>query len=347
MGSMRSSRAEPVAGVARQEHRTLVLTRGEVAALLEPDECIDAVEQAFGAHARGRSIAPGVLGVPVKGGGFHIKTAGLPRGRPYFVAKVNANFPGNRERVGLPTIQGVIALFDPECGALLALLDSIEITIVRTAAATAVAAKHLALSHASTLTICGCGEQGRAHVRALSRVRPIRVVHAVDIEPTRAKQFAEDVASELGLDTRVSAGLAFAARQSEIIVTCTPSRRPLLRRGDARPGAFVAAVGADSPEKQEVEPELLSGSTIVVDLLDQCREMGDLHHAIEAGIVSPGDVHAELGEIVTGTKPGRTRPDEVIVFDSTGTALQDVAVAAMVYERAVSAGHGMSIAMAQ
>ena len=342
---MRSSPADqPVRGTNGVEHRTRVLARGVVAELLDLDECIDAVEQAFGLHAQGRSIAPGVLGTHVEGGGFHVKTAGLRRERLYYAAKVNANFPGNRERFGLPTIRGVITLFDATSGALLALLDAIEITSVRTAAATAVAAKHLALPDASVATICGAGEQGRAHARALTRVRPIRVIHTIDVQPDRAEQFARDMADELGLDVRATSDLTDAVSQSEIIVTCTPSRQPLLRRGEPRPGAFVAAVGADNPEKQEIEPELLAESTVVVDLLAQCLTMGDLHHAVAAGLMSPEDVHAELGEIVTGAKSGRTRTDEVFVFDSTGTALQDVAVAARIFERAEAGDRGMLVA---
>src|SRR6476659_4596777 len=149
-------------------HGTLVLTRKDVSRVLRMPECIEAVERGFLRHARGESIPPGVLGTHVAGGGFHVKSAGLldaVDGRPVFAAKVNANFPGNPDRHTLPTIQGVIALFDAADGRLLALLDSIEITSLRTAAATAVAAKYLA-PDAGTVTICGCGEQARNQLRA-------------------------------------------------------------------------------------------------------------------------------------------------------------------------------------
>jgi alanine dehydrogenase len=137
---------------------TLVLTDRDVVGLLDVEACIDAVERAFALHAEGRMIAPGVLGAHAGDGGFHVKTAGLPYAdRPYFAAKVNANFPRNDERFGLPTIQGVIALFDAEKGRVLALLDSAQITSVRTGAAPAVAARYLARPDAHTATICGCG----------------------------------------------------------------------------------------------------------------------------------------------------------------------------------------------
>jgi len=135
------------------------------------DSCIVAVEAAFRAQADGTTLPAGALGTHATDGGFHVKAAGLTRERAYYVAKVNANFPGNQSRHGLPTVQGVVALFDATDGRLLALMDSMEITTLRTAAATAVAAKSLARTDARTLAILGCGIQGRSHLRALARVR--------------------------------------------------------------------------------------------------------------------------------------------------------------------------------
>jgi alanine dehydrogenase len=319
---------------------TLLLTRRDVVKLLGVDECIDAVERAFRTYAAGEAMPSGVFGAHVEGGGFHVKTAALEVHRPYFAAKVNANFPGNRVTFGLPTIQGVIALFDARCGALLALLDSIEITSLRTAAATAVAAKYLARPESAVVTVCGCGEQGRAQLRALARVLPVRTVFAVDVDERRAEVYAGEMSRELGVDVRSARDLAGAVARSDVCVTCTTSRRALLHRGEVPAGAFVAAVGADNPEKQEIEPALLAASTVVVDVLDQCATIGDFHHAIEAGLMTRADVYAELGEVVIGARPGRRTEDEIIVFDSTGTALQDVAAAALVYEKAVDAGKG-------
>ena len=130
-------------------------------------------------------------------------------------------------------------------------------------------------------------------------------------------------------------------RDSDICVTCTPARRWILGREHVRPGTFVAGVGADSDDKQELEPALRAGATVVADLLEQCLVTGDLHHAVAAAALKPSDVHGELADLVTGARPGRTRADEITVFDSTGTALQDVAAAAAVYDRAVTAGGGM------
>jgi ornithine cyclodeaminase/alanine dehydrogenase-like protein (mu-crystallin family) len=324
---------------------TLVLTRDDVARTLRMPDCIAAVERGFLQHARGETIPPGVLGTHVEGGGFHVKAAGLldaVDGGPVYAAKVNANFPGNPDRHGLPTIQGVIALFDAAAGRLLALLDSIEITSLRTAAATAVAARYLAPGDA-VVTVCGCGEQSRSQLRALACVRGLRRVMALDVKAERAERFARDMQAELGVDVTVIREPSEAARDTTIWVTCTPARRWFLGRAHVARGAFVAAVGADNPEKQEIEPELLAASAVVADVLEQCATIGDLHHAIAAGLMRREDVRAELAEVVSGRKPGRLSSDEIVVFDSTGTALQDVAAAALVYERARTSGAGLRV----
>ena len=323
---------------------TLVLSRHDVRRLMSMDECIDAVETAFRDHALGRSISPGILGSHVPGGGFHVKTAGLVADRQsVFVAKVNANFPGNPSRFGLPTIQGVIVMYDAINGRPLAILDSIEITSIRTAAASAVAARHLARGDAATATVCGCGEQGRSQIRALTRVRPIRQVLAFDTDFAKAERYAQELSDELDVDITPVGELATKTRRSDIWVTCTTSRRWFVGREHVAPGSLVLAVGADNEEKQEIEPALLAESTVVTDVLDQCAAIGDLHHALELGVMRRGNVHAELADVVSGRRPGRQRDEEIIVFDSTGTALQDVAAAQLVYQRAVATGVGMYV----
>ncbi|MGQ0383402.1 MAG: ornithine cyclodeaminase family protein, partial [Gammaproteobacteria bacterium] len=289
---------------------------------------------------------PGVLATHVTGGGFHVKTAALGGAPGYYAAKVNANFPANPDRNGLPTVQGVIALFDATDGCPLALLDSIEITTLRTAAASAIAARHLALPDANTLLVCGCGIQGRAHLRALLAVRRLRRVLACDRDPGRVAAFIRELAPETGLviESVASAGKALPA--CEIAVTCTPAREILIAPGDVRPGQFIAAVGADSEGKQELDPRVFRLARVVTDLTAQAARMGELQHALAAGMMGVGEVHAELGELITGRKPGRSSAEEIFVFDSTGTALQDVASAAAVYERALSEGRGRRLSLA-
>jgi alanine dehydrogenase len=324
---------------------TLVLTRRDVEALLGWDECIEAVEAAFRLHAEGRSLGPGVLGVRARDGVFHIKAAGLPRGRLYFAAKTNANFSENPRRHGLPAIQGVIVLCDGDNGAPLAVMDSIEVTIRRTAAATAVAARFLARADAAVAAICGCGNQGRAQLRALARVLPLRRAYAFDADEAAARTYAREMSAELEVDVRPAGDHVEAVRDCDVCVTCTPSRRPYLRREHVRPGTFVAAVGADSADKHEIDPALMAASVVVVDVLEQCAAIGDLHHALEAGVLTRESVHAELADLVAGRKPGRRSREEITVFDSTGTALQDVAAAALVYEKAVASGVGLRVAL--
>lgn len=325
---------------ARNQPGTLLLQRREVAALLDLDECIQAVEDAFRLHAEGNSLPPGVLSAYVPGGGFHVKAAGLKLERPYFAAKFNGNFPGNMLRFGLPNIQGVILLCDAENGSPLALMDSIEITIQRTAAATAVATRRLARPESAVLTLCGCGNQGRAHLRALARVLPLKRAFAWDADAARAQAFAREFSGRLGADVHAVEQPSAAVRQSDVCVTCTSARGWFLAREDVRPGTFVAAVGADSPDKQEIEPPLMAASKVVVDSLVQCAEFGELHHALAAGVVARDSVWAELADVVAGRKPGRTAPDEITLFDSTGVALEDVAAALAVYRRALREGAG-------
>ena len=326
-----------------------VLDRRVVRTLLDYGSCLASIESVFRQQASGTTISAASLGTNAEAGSFHVKTAGLlkPAGdNSVFVAKINANFPANPLSNGLPTIQGVIALFDAEVGRPLAILDSIEITSIRTAAATAVAAKFLAREHAATVTICGCGEQGRSQLRALLCVRPIERVFAFDIEPASTDRYASEMSNDLGIEVIPVRDLDGLAREADIWVTGTPSRQWFVGREHVKPGAFVAAVGADNPQKQEIEPDLLAASTVVVDVLEQCATMGDLHHALTLGLMTKSDVYADLADVVSGRCPGRRTADEIIVFDSTGTALEDVAAAKLVYDRAVAAGVGLEIDLA-
>jgi alanine dehydrogenase len=300
---------------------TLLLARADVERLLTPDICIAAVEDAFRRHALGEVSPPGILGMHAGAGSFHVKAAGLDGA---FAAKLNANFPGNPAR-GLPTIQGLVIVSDAQDGRLLALMDSMAITALRTAAATAVAAKYLSRESSETLLICGCGAQAPAQLAALLAVRRPKRVLAYDQDPARAARLAGA--------TMVS-DLRAAVAESDIVVTCTTARRYFITRDMVRRGAFIAAVGADHEDKQEIEPQLMARAKVVTDLTEQAAAIGDLHHAIEAGAMSRDGVHAQLGEVVAGRKPGRERDDEVTLFDSTGTGLQDAAAALAVYRRA-------------
>ncbi len=322
---------------------TLVLSRREVCKLLSLDECIAAVEEGFREQSKAGAIPAGVLSAAASGGAFHVKAAGLQLGRPYFAAKLNGNFHNNTQRFALPRIQGLIVLSDAENGYPLAVMDSTEITEVRTAAATAVAAKYLAKEDASVVTICGCGIQGRVQLQALSRVRKVEKVFALDVRRKLAEKYADEVSTSLGIEVTASHDLHACCRASDICVTCTPSQSPFVELGDLSPGVFLAAVGADSDEKQELAPALLAQSKLVVDHLQQCAEIGELHHAISQGLMTLSQVHADLEEVIAGHRPGRVSDDEIIIFDSTGVAHQDVASASLVFEKAVEQGIGIQL----
>ena len=324
----------------RAEAGLLFLNSSEIRASLGLAECIEAMAEAFRMRAEGRALAPALMHVEADGGEFHIKGGGLRLERTYFALKANGGFFQNMARHGLPNILGLILLFDGSNGLPLAVMDSADITALRTGATTALAARHLARPGAASATICGCGRQGAIQLRALLEVLPsLRRVYAWDQAPGAAAAFA----ARAEVDCVAVADLAQAAPFSDLIVTCTPARGFFLRREHVRPGAFIAAVGADSPDKQELEPALVASSRLVVDILEQCARVGELHHALEAGLMTEAGVHGELGDIVAGKRPGRTGDDEIIVFDTTGSAIQDTAAAVAVYRRALAGGVGVRL----
>lgn len=308
--------------------------------MLSFSDYFQAVEAAFKAHAQNGSMPQSLMHLDSDGGEFHIKGGGLRLQNTYFAFKINGGFYQNSKLRGLPNIIGTIALCDGDSGFPLAIMGSGEITRQRTAAAAAVAAKHLARPDSSTITICGCGTQGQAQLAAMKWLLPLQKAYAFDVDGGQRERFAAKLSHELNLAVEAVSEPGPAVRKSDVVVTCTPSRQAYLGLDDVRPGTFIAAMGADSPEKQELDPSLLASSKLVVDILAQCEKVGELHHALSAGVMGREQVHAELGEIVAGYKPGRTSPDEITIFDSTGTALQDVAAAAVVYEKALAADVG-------
>lgn len=322
----------------------LILSRSDVQALMDRSDYLQAVESAFGAAAEGKASSPLPMAVEAAAGTFHAKVASLELDRHYVALKLNGNFPGNPAG-GLPTIQGAILLSDGETGSLLAVMDSIEITLRRTAAATALAARYLARPASQTILICGCGDQAMPQYEALRDLFPLTQAFAWDKDLARAEQFAA-AASDEACQVTAIADLADRAGSADIIVTCTTAHEPFLGTEHVRPGTFIAAVGADSPEKNEIRPELMVQATVVADVLAQCMAMGEIHHAFEAQLMGRADVHADIGQLVTGARPGRTDERQITLFDSTGTALQDVAAAALIYERALKDMNGLRVPLA-
>ena len=183
-------------------------------------------------------------------------------------------------------------------------------------------------------------------MKSLAHVLRLEKAYAYDQDEALSGRFAGEMSEELGMDVIPVTDLAGALGESDVCVTCTTSRRPFLMREHVRAGTFVAAVGADNPLKQELDPALMASNKVVVDVLEQCAAIGDLHHSLAAGVIGESDVYAELGAVVAGRTPGRTSEEEIIIFDSTGTALQDVAAARVVYEKALESGVGYRLDLA-
>jgi alanine dehydrogenase len=320
---------------------TVILSRKDVASLLSIEECMTSVESAFKMFAEGKASAPKVLGLHTPKGGIHIKAGIMNLNGSYIVAKMNSNFPQNSATRNLPTIQGAIAVFNAENGVLLALMDSIEITILRTGAATGIASKLLSKKNAETIMIYGCGNQGLISINAIAASRNLKKAYLYDTNRSKSETLSKHlVQSHNSIESVCVDDVKSATLKSDIIVTCTTSKNPIVDLEDIKPGTFIAAVGCDSEEKSEVHPRLIAASKLITDFTEQCAAFGDLHHAIEHRLVDKSYVHAELGQIIAGQKLGRENDDEIIIFDSTGTALQDVAAASIVYESALAKGLG-------
>lgn len=325
---------------------TLLMGRNDVAELLPLGDCIEAVEEIFRLQGEGKTPPSQILSLKSAAGGLHVKAGLLPRDTSYIVAKLNSNFPNNRTRFNRPTIQGLIAIFDAENGSPLAILDSIDVTIKRTAAASAVAAKYLARMNSLVGTVCGCGQQGRAQLRAIGTILPLQEVYAFDSNFEAARIFAAELSRELKIDVEAVHNPKAAIRRSDVLVTSSTATEFFVHKEDVPDGAFIAAVGADDAHKQELDPALMASVKVVADSLEQSCTIGDTHHAIEKGLMNKEDVYAELGEVVAGKKHGRASDGEIIVFDSTGVAIQDAAAARLVYERACALTVGNRFAFA-
>lgn len=320
-----------------------MLSKEDVTRFLDMESCIEAVAGAFRARGEGRLASSVVVGLELVEGSIHAKLGALDLDRAYAAAKINTNFPDNPAGRGLPTVQGLLILFDAASGVPLACMDSASITAVRTAAASAVAAIYLALPDAFSLAFIGCGAQARAHVAAFFQLRSFKKVVVFDRDRGSAERFAAEIEATRHVQVTIAASPAEASRSSQIVITSTSSRQAILDVGDVEEGTFIAAVGADNEHKQEISPALLRSAAVVVDDIDQCCRIGDLHHALDAGVMRRHDVRASLDQIVAGLVRGRLDDREILVFDSTGVAIEDVAAAALVYERAEMAAAAMTI----
>jgi alanine dehydrogenase len=313
---------------------TLLLSQSEVRSLISMREAVDAVEEAFAAHGRGETLMPSKVYLDLD------RYRGDFRAMPAYFAGaaglkwVNAH-PENPTRHGLPTVRGMYILSDPATAEPLAVMDATWLTAVRTGASAAVATKYLARPQARTLGFVGAGAQARTLLAALRVLRDDFEIIVADKNADAAAAFAGEAGGKIG-------SLAEAAG-CDIVCTATPSTTPILERSWIRPGTHINAMGADGHGKQELELQILLDGLVVVDDLAQAQGSGEINVPIDHGLLGLQDLGPDLGEIVAGIRPGRSTDSEITVFDSTGLAIQDVAVARIVYQAARAQGVGRTL----
>jgi alanine dehydrogenase len=298
------------------------------------------VEDAFRELARGQAMLFPVVRERIDpyGGFFGVK-AGYMAARGCLGYKGGGFWASNRDK-GLAGHQSVIVLYDPETGAPKAAMDGNYLTVIRTGAVGAIAARALARKNSRIAAIIGTGVQGAIQLAGLREVLPLEEVRCYDKSAASNRAFAAAAATD-GLRVIPCDTAAAAVAGADVVVTATPSFQPVIQDAWIATGTHVNAFGSDTRGKQELEAKLLARAKVVPDYLPQARELGECQHAFAAGLI--GNVHAELGEILTGAKPGRESDDEITVFDATGIALQDLAVAACAYAAALERGVGTRV----
>jgi len=315
-------------------HDIRILTEAELRAAVGLDlSTVDVVERAFAALAGGEVVMPPILSMdlPAANGEVDVKTAYIP-GFDGFAIKVSPGFFDN-PKLGLPSLNGLMILFSATTGLVQALfLDNGYLTDIRTAAAGAVAARHLAPSRVQTAGVIGTGVQARLQMQAAHLVRPFERLLVWGRDGAKAQACAEDLAALMGIEVLPVSDPAQLVAQSQLVVTTTPARTPVLRAEWLHPGLHVTAMGSDQHGKNEIDPKALAAADLyVADRVSQTEIMGELRSAQESGLWQ-GGIPAELGQVITGDAPGRRSDDDITIADLTGTGAQDTAIASHVFQ---------------
>jgi alanine dehydrogenase len=320
---------------------SLILTGSEVMQILNMDLALAAAQEAFQAYGEGRVNMPPKSYLQLAQGDFRAMYGEifLPDAHICGLKWVNVH-PGNPAKK-LLTVMAKILLNDPDTGLEFADLDGTHVTDFRTGAAGGLAAKYLARPEASRLGLVGAGAQARTQLAAVLKVRPIQEVVVFDRHVAHAQDFADYVAATYGVAARAVADARDAVQDLDIITTTTPSSQPVVFRDWVSPGAHINAIGADAAGKEELDPAILQAAKIVVDDWAQASHSGEINVPLAQGKLKPEQIYGSLGEIAAGKKPGRTSPEEITVFDSTGLIIQDLALAYAVYRRAKESGLGV------
>jgi ornithine cyclodeaminase len=322
----------------------LILTETELRRVVPLDlEAVNCIEEAFAALATKAVVMPPILrlDIPEHRGEVDVKTAYVP-GLDGFAIKISPGFFDN-PKLGLPSLNGLMVLLSARTGLVEALLlDNGYLTQVRTAAAGAVAAKHLARAGARTAAMLGAGEQARLQLAALTLVRPIEAARIWSRDSAKAAEAAADLTRRLGIPVEAAGTAEAACAGADVIITATPAESPILKAEWLRPGQHVTAMGADSEHKNEIDPAAFQRVLYVADSLAQTRRLGELAHALRRGTVTADQRFAELGQVIAGQAAGRTGEDAITLCDLTGTGVQDTAIATLAFRRAVAAGAGQA-----
>ncbi len=329
--------------------KVLILTESELRKAVTIDHgAVAAIEAVFGRLAEGEVNMPPIMHieVPEFKGDVDIKSAYV-KGLESFAVKIGAGF-FNNYRLGLPNSPAMMVVISAKTGMAEAiLLDNAYLTDVRTGAAGAVAAKHLAPEISDTVSQIGTGAQGRYQMQGLKTVRDFKRILAFDLDQDRLAAYVKEMSTQLEVDVVACPDAATVVRNSSVVVTSTPAREPYLKAEWLHPGLHITCMGADLPEKQELETNVLSRADLLVcDRKAQAFKMGELHHGIAEGLISKDADIVELGQIVSGEKRGRTGEDQITICDLTGTGAQDTAIAVFALKKAAALGLGQTIAMA-
>jgi alanine dehydrogenase len=315
---------------------TLLLSKKDVQNLVNIREVITVVEAAFKEWTEGKGVMPSKLYLTVKDGDFRAMPAFLPGAAGMKWVNVHTGNPAK----GLPTVMAVLIYNDPATGYPLAIMDATEVTAYRTAATSAIASRYLARKDSQTLGIVGAGYQAYPHIIAHAMLFKFKEVRVSDISKKAVAKLMESLPNlplkECSLEQTV---------KSDIVCTLTPARQPVVKKEWLLPGTHINAVGADAEGKEELEPSILNDAMVVVDDLRQSIHAGEINVPVSKGLFKKQQIYATLGEIIIGRKKGRTDNRITTVFDSTGLAIEDIAVARLLYEKAQKTGTGLSVSL--
>lgn len=312
--------------------QTLYIREEQVKEMLPLTEAIEAVEAAFKDKAEGQVIMPPKLIIPLPGGDFRAMPAYLPRQKIAGVKVVNSH-PNNRER-GLPAVMATLVVVEPETGFPLAVIEATYLTALRTAAAGALGTRTLANLNSRKLAILGAGTQGRFQLLSHKLILPnLEQVCIWSLDEDLAWEVKRDLEPQLGVEIKVCPDPETAVKEANVVVTTTPSRKPLVKNEWISEGMHFTCIGADAPGKQELDPAILQRARIFLDDMAQGMESGEVNVPLSEGLLKPEQIVGELGEVLVGKKEGRRSDDEITIFSSTGLAIQDLACGAVILRK--------------